>query len=242
MRNILRANIIYIGLCLMLLVALGIVLLYFPKADLHVWMNACHTPFLDTFFRYYTEVGEWVPYVVVVALLFYRFGWSAFLLANIAISGLIGQGLKYLFDTPRPLTYFAEHYPDVRLQLVDGVHMSAYYSFPSGHTITFFAFFFTLSLFVTRYLSEKKSGSLTHQATKINTLSAFWQIFFFLCALLGAYSRIYLSQHFAEDIWGGVLIGLTVSLLFCSLLPLISDKKWYKMHFFEKKLQKNLEH
>ena len=92
------------------------------------------------------------------------------------------------------------------------------------------------------YLSEKKSGSLTHQATKINTLSAFWQIFFFLCALLGAYSRIYLSQHFAEDIWGGVLIGLTVSLLFCSLLPLISDKKWYKIHFFEKKLQKNLEH
>ncbi len=240
MRNILRNNIIYIGLCLVFLIALGIALLVCPKGELHVWMNMYHSPFLDTFFKYFTLIGEWVPYAIVVALLFYSYGWSAFLLTNIAIGGLIGQGLKYAFDTDRPLTWFANNMPDVHLQLVDGVHMSKFYSFPSGHTITFFALFFTLSLILTDYLAGK-SGKENSSNRKSNTmLSLTAQIFFFLFALTGAYSRIYLSQHFAEDIWGGALFGIAFSLLLCAFLPRISDKKWYKMHFFEKKSQKNL--
>ena len=236
MRNILRNNIIYIGLCLVFLVTLGIVLLLFPKADLHLWMNAYHTPCLDSFFRYYTVIAEWGPYVVVLALLFYRFGWSVFMLANIVVSGLIGQGFKYLFDTDRPLTYFADNFPDIQLQLVDGVEMSKFYSFPSGHAITFFAMFYTLSLIITDYVS---SNQQINKSTP-QRINAITQICCFLFAVIGGYSRIYLSQHFAEDIWGGALLGLAFSILLSAPLPLILDKKWYKMHFFAKKTQKNL--
>jgi len=235
MRNIVKQNSIFIGLCLLSIIIIGVVLLCVPKAELHLWLNQYHSPFLNGFFRGYTVLAEWVPYVFVVLLLFYRFGWSAFLLANLLISGLIGQGLKYLFDTDRPLTWFANNYPDIQLQLVDGVHMSKFYSCPSGHTITFFVLFFTLCIIITNYFSVESTYKTTKLSKNIAT-----QVVCFLLALTGAYSRIYLSQHFAVDIWAGIIIALLVTILLSAFLPLISDKKWYKMHFFAKKTQKNL--
>lgn len=235
MLRIIKQNSIFIGLCLLSIIIIGVVLLCVPKAELHLWLNMCHSPFLDGFFRGYTVLAEWVPYMFVALLLFYSFGWSAFLLTNLLVSGLIGQGLKYLFDTDRPVTWFADRFPDIQLQLVDGVHMSKFYSCPSGHTITFFVLFFTLCMIITDYFSVESTCQTTKHSKNIAT-----QVVCFLLALTGAYSRIYLSQHFAEDIWVGIIIALLVSMAFCAILPLVSDKKWYKMHFFAKKIQKNL--
>jgi membrane-associated phospholipid phosphatase len=38
-------------------------------------------------------------------------------------------------------------------------------------------------------------------------------VFLFILASLGGYTRIYLSQHFALDVFGGILIGI-----FCTLI------------------------
>ena len=233
MKQILRQNKIFLGLCLIYIIILGVVLLLCPKADLHLWLNAHHTAAADWFFRNYSVIAEWGPYVVVLALLFYKVGWSLFLFVNIVVSGLVGQWLKYRFQAPRPLTYFEENFPDIQLPLVDGVEMHRYLSFPSGHAITFFVLFFTLCLIVTEYLANSKQRYP-------NGISTICQVVCFLLAVTGCYSRIYLSQHFAADIWSGCIVGMAVSLLFCALLPLISDKKWYKYHFFQKKSQKNL--
>lgn len=237
MKEILKRNSVYLGLCLALLVALGIVLLIYPKPDIHLWLNQFHRPVLDVFFRHYTIVAEWIPYVIAVALLFYKAGWSAFFAACVALSGLVGQAVKHLVDAPRPLTYFARNFPDIHLQLVEGVRMNRVYSFPSGHTLTFFAMFFALSIILTDYLANKNAQTTNHKPQIVPVL---WQILFFILAVAGAYSRIYLSQHFAFDIWGGIVVGMTVSMLLCLLLPLVKDQKWFNWHFFAKKTQKNL--
>ena len=204
--------------------------------------------------RSYTLVGEWIPYIVVALLLFYKAGWSVFLLADVALSGLIGQGLKYLFDTDRPLRWFADNMPEAQLQLVDGVTMSKWYSFPSGHTTTFFTLFFTLAIILSElfhhsnpsdpsdlsdpsHLSDSSASS--HQSDRSDpshpsdssasshpsdpsassrlSHSPWWItlgiILCFLLAVLGGYSRIYLSQHFAEDIFGGALLGTLTTIL-----------------------------
>ena len=220
----LQGNSIFLGLSLLLFIALAIIIGYIPKGELH--LSLClydsHTPFLDAFFRYYTQVGEWVPYVVCFLLLFYRFGWATFTTSCVLLSGAVTQVLKRIADAPRPLTWFATNYPDVQLPLVDGVEMSRYFSFPSGHTTTFFAFFFALSIIVSQSECRK-------------TWQVLIQVLFFFFATLGGYSRIYLSQHFAADILGGMGIGMLITGLLYLLFARWSNKKWWEMHFFCKK-------
>ena len=45
------------------------------------------------------------------------------------------------------------------------------------------------------------------------------QVLFFILALLGGYSRIYLSQHFATDVFAGGIIGvISVAILYPAFL------------------------
>lgn len=107
------------------------------------------------------------------------------------------QGIKYFFfaDADRPsLTFQLLHIP---LNLVDGVDVNIHHSFPSGHTTAAFSLFFCLSFF---------SGN--------NYAKITW----FLSALLIAFSRVYLSEHFFEDITAGSFIGVVFSFLVCSIL------------------------
>ena len=224
MKKLLKQNSTFLGLCLLLILVLSIAVGSVPKGELHLalCLFGSHTPLLDTFFRYYTQVGEWVPYVVCFLLLFYRLGWAAFTTSCVLLSGAITQVLKRIVDAPRPLTWFAANYPEVQLPLVSGVEMSRYFSFPSGHTTTFFAFFFALSILFS------KNGRLDRWQPALQTT-------FFLLATLGGYSRIYLSQHFAADVLGGMAIGLLITGLLYLLFAHWESKKWWKMHFFTKK-------
>lgn len=218
----LKQNRVFLVLSLGLMVGLSIALSVVPKGELHLLLCDRHTDARDIFYKYYTKVGEWVPYVACCLLLFFRFGWAIFTTSCVLLSGAVTQVLKRIVDAPRPLTWFATNYPDVQLPLVDGVEMSRYFSFPSGHTTTFFAFFFALSIIVSQ-----------------SSLRSHWcsvpQIIFFLLAALGGYSRIYLSQHFAADILGGMGIGMLITGLLYLLFARWKSKKWWRMHFFAKK-------
>lgn len=234
----LKQNRVFLLLSLGLMAVLGIALLVVPKGELHLLLCDRHSDARDVFYKYYTQVGEWVPYVVCFLLLFYRFGWAAFTTSCVLLSGAVTQVLKHIVDAPRPLTWFAANYPDVQLPLVDGVEMSRYFSFPSGHTTTFFAFFFALSIIVGQYYgsSEQQSDSRVVGKQRGQSVKrSVSEVVFFLLAALGGYSRIYLSQHFAADILGGIGIGLLITGLLYLLFARWENKKWWEMHFFAKK-------
>ncbi len=202
-----------------LVLILGIMLLFIPKDNLHLALCQPHTHFLDTVVPIFTNLVDWLPYVVVVLLLFYRAGWATFLASNLLLSTLIVQPIKHIVHAPRPLTWFAENMPDITLPLVEGVRMNHWLSFPSGHTTTFFVLFFSLSIIL---CTENIKGK--------NILS----FICFLFASFGAYTRIYLSQHFALDIFAGILIAI------CSTLVLyfILVKKSKNTQFWAWRVQK----
>ena len=232
--DFLRRNGLFLTLCTLLIVALSVALVCVPKAELHLLLCSPHTHTRDTLFRYYTQIGEWVPYLVCVALLFYKTGAAVFTLAGTLLSGLATQIIKRIVDAPRPLTYFAENYPDTVLPLVDGVEMSRFYSFPSGHTTTFFALFFALCIIGTDLL-RLRFANQSNNKPKYYALTAIWQIVCFALAALGGYSRIYLSQHFAADVLGGMCVGLLITGLLYIVFHRWQYRNWYKWHFFPKK-------
>ena len=186
---------------LVLALVLGIALLITPKAELHLALCQPHTTGLYTIVPIITNLVDWLPYLCVILLLFYRVGWATFLASNLLLSTVIVQPIKHIVCAPRPLTWFAENMPDVTLPLVEGVRMNHWLSFPSGHTTTFFVLFYSLSIIL---CAENVTGKMI------------LSFLCFLCASFGAYTRIYLSQHFALDIFAGILIALfsTLSLYF----------------------------
>lgn len=182
---------------LLLLVSLN------EKGDLHLMMNGYHTPLLDVFFKYFTYIGENIPFIFVIVLLFYQLGASIYLLATMIFNVLVTNGLKLVFKTPRPTLYFSENFPDITLPLVEGVKLYLSNGFPSGHTSAAFAFMTCIALMV-----------------KSKTVAAFCCI----TAILVGYSRVYLSQHFAEDIILGSVIGIFSGCLFYSFFLILKDK------------------
>lgn len=204
---------------LVLALVLGIVLFLMPKAELHLALCQPHTRFWDALVPVFTNLVDWLPYVTVVLLLFYRAGWATFLASNLLLSTLIVQPIKHIVHAPRPLTWFAENMPDVTLPLVEGVRMNQWLSFPSGHTTTFFVLFFSLSIIL---CAENIKGK------------TILSILCFLCASFGAYTRIYLSQHFALDIFAGILIAVCSTLVLYYFLVL----KTRNTQFWDWRVQK----
>ena len=204
---------------IVLALVLGIALLIIPKAELHLALCQPHTTGLDTIVPIITNLVDWLPYLCVILLLFYRVGWATFLASNLLLSTIIVQPIKHIVCAPRPLTWFAENMPDVTLPLVEGVRMNHWLSFPSGHTTTFFVLFYSLSIIL---CAENVTGKMI------------LSLLCFLCASFGAYTRIYLSQHFALDIFAGILIAVfsTLSLYFFLV------KKTKDTQFWDWKVQK----
>ncbi len=205
----------------MLVVALGLALLNIPQGELHLLLCDRHTPARDIFYRYYTHMAEWFPYVICVALLlFSRIGDGVFASAAMILSALSTQLLKHIVNAPRPVTWFEMFMPDVQLPLVEGVRMNHWFSFPSGHTTSFFALAFVVCILLTKKWSKQ---------------GVWIQIVLFALAALGGYSRIYLSQHFAKDVCAGILVGTLITILCYAIFHRYEDKKWYNYRLFAKK-------
>ena len=180
----------------LLMVILGLMYAY-PKPELHLMLNAHHTSLQDTFFKYYSVLAEWPLYVLaLLPLLWKKTKMTIFFAICELTGGAILQILKHTISHDRPVSVF-EQYQDLTLPLVEGVTMYHSNSFPSGHASTFFMFSTCLVIFLAyRY----------HQTDKPNAL-------LLVLAVLGAYSRVYLSQHFLSDVCVGSIIGFTTPFL-----------------------------
>lgn len=206
------------------MIALGLALLCIPKGELHLLLSDHHTHARDIFYRYYTQVAEWFPYIVcVLVLLFGRIGDGVFASVCMIVSALTTQLFKFIVNAPRPLKWFEMNMPDVQLCLVDGMNTHSWHSFPSGHTTSFFALAFVLCILLTRCPRNPRM-------TRVLV-----QIVLFVLAALGGYSRIYLNQHFALDVLAGIFVGLGITILFYLLFSCWESKKWYNYRVFAKK-------
>ena len=197
---------------LALLLAVGGLLLATPRQTAFFWVNGHHTPVLDQFFRPLTNVGDGLFYVLVcLALLWVRFRWALVGLVCFAVTSLVADALKYFVFTghPRPAPYFAAHAGYPALHIVAGVVMGTLKSFPSGHSTSAFSVFLLLT-----YLVRRKA----------------WGYAFVLLAALTAYSRVYLAQHFVEDVLAGSVLGTGITLALLAWLPgwlQRHPRRWY---------------
>ena len=223
MKRFFKENAIFIGLSLILVAVLGLALLYIPQGELHLLLCDRHTPARDIFYRYYTHVAEWFPYVVCVGLLlFSSIGNGVFASSAMILSALSTQVLKHIINAPRPVTWFEMFMPETQLPLVEGVKMNHWFSFPSGHTTSFFAVAFVACILFT-------------SSPRIPRLARYLvQIVLFALATLGGYSRIYLSQHFAKDVFAGILVGTLITIVCYAIFYRFEDKNGIITGFLQK--------
>lgn len=177
----------------LIFILLGALLLVInTKTEIHLGFNTFHTSFFDSFFYYITYLGDGIMAVLtVIILLAIKYRYAFIVGVSNLIAAIITQTLKQtaFSDFVRPKKFF-EGIHD--LYFVPGVENYSYFSFPSGHSTCAFALYFSLALLV-----------------KNKTL----ELSLFFVALLVGYSRIYLSQHFFEDVYAGSLIGIVTSFI-----------------------------
>lgn len=202
---------------LVLIVIVLALLCLYPKLELHLMLNAWHNSTEDTFFKYYTIMAEWPLYLLaLLPLCWKKYGMTVFFAVSELSAGLLLQILKHLFNSERPICLF-EKCQDMVLPLVEGVDMHHSNSFPSGHASTFFVFY-TCAALILAYYYQQKLRRHDHRRWFLINASMLLLVTF---AALGAYSRIYLSQHFLSDVCMGSIIGFITP---CVIFYFFRDK------------------
>lgn len=180
----------------------------YPKLELHLLLNSYHTRLQDVFFTYYSMLAEGPLYALALIPVFWRKVRMILFFALCELSGgAVLQILKQLISMPRPSSVF-ENYPDIALPVVEGVSLHSGNSFPSGHASTFFIFCTCCALYLA-YLYKR--GVVQNRSKKV--LFGFSLLILLALAALGAYSRVYLSQHFLSDVCMGSVIGFVTPCL-----------------------------
>ena len=116
-------------------------LLSVGKIESHLLLNSYHTKWLDTFFRYFTQIGGWVPCAVAgILLLFRKWRVATIILVGQLVATLITSPIKRIFRAPRPSIVLSEL--GIDFPIIEGVDLHSTLSFPSGHTSAVFSFCF----------------------------------------------------------------------------------------------------
>lgn len=195
-------------------VGLFIALLY-SKADIHIIINKNHNSFFDLFFQYFTYFGDAAfAGILIILFIFIKYRYSILLLLSNIILTIVVQSSKFIFKAPRPKYYFENFYnQDYTLHLIPDINVWNWNSFPSGHSATAFCVFFILA-----FLSSKNQ---------------FIKILFLIPAILVAYSRMYLSQHFFVDTLFGSLIGVCIA-FFSYKIIMKWKKQWLDLSIIKR--------
>ena len=198
-------------LYLLVLCACLVIKLLYTKDEIYFAVNSRFSDWADFIAPYITDIGNgWTTVVLSAILLLFSYR-KAFLMATTyAITSLLAQVVKFIFDAPRPKLYFKDQLS--RIHFVNGVDILQYHSFPSGHTVTAFSTGLLIS-----YLAKNK----------------YWGILAVIVAMMVGYSRMYLSEHFFEDVTAGSVLGVFLTIFW---IAYIDGKKFLHLPGWQKGL------
>ncbi|AMR34322.1 hypothetical protein A0256_24145 [Mucilaginibacter sp. PAMC 26640] len=181
----------FIPYLIMLIICVAVKIEYDRETVYHT-VNAIHNHIADYLAPYITDIGDGLTVVVLSAILvLFNYRRAFLLFSSFLLTAIVAQALKYCINMPRPGTYFNGRMEGI--YLVKGVYIiGGIQSFPSGHTVTAFSAAVTIT-----YLLKNK----------------FWGMALLIVAILVGYSRMYLSEHFFEDVTAGSAIGTFVTVL-----------------------------
>jgi membrane-associated phospholipid phosphatase len=192
---------------LVLIAACLIIKLTYTREEIYFAVNALNWPWADTVSPYITDIGDGITTIILaVILLMFSYRKALVLAGGYAFSSIVAQILKHTFDAPRPKLYFQDQL--ARIHFITGTDQLSLHSFPSGHTVTIFS-----TTVIVTYWCKKK----------------YWGLPLFLLAVLVGYSRIYLSQHFFEDVTAGSTVGVVVAtiwLYWTEKTEFLKSPKW----------------
>jgi len=181
---------------LVVLTACLLIKLNYSREEIYFAVNSHNFAFGDLIAPYLTDLGNfWSVVVISVVLSLFNYSRAFLMLLINTITALFAQVVKHIFDAPRPTLYFQSQLS--RIHLVKGVDMLKLHSFPSGHTVSAF----TTALLITYWCRNKT-----------------WGLPLLLLAMMVGYSRMYLSEHFFEDVTAGSTIGVVVTICLITLL------------------------
>ncbi|MCT4582184.1 MAG: phosphatase PAP2 family protein [Flavobacteriales bacterium] len=190
--KIIKSSKYFVLVYVLFLVGVVYLLMNFSRLEGTVLVNQTWTPVQDVFFKYCTYLGGGETAIIVVCLLLLFSGVRNGVIALVSFGVTAGatQFLKRIVfpEVMRPYIALWDEFKEGELHLVLSEElMKKGHSFPSGHTTSAFSVFLILTLFAKR----PRLG-----------------IVFASIAVLASYSRVYLSQHFFEDIFVGSMIGV----------------------------------
>lgn len=210
----------FIGIVLFVILG-ALLLLRIEKGDVVLFFSDHRSVLGDPFFRYFTKMGEiFVYFLATIALLFYRYRYAILVPLTGFLTLISSLGLKYYFQHPRPVLFFKEMGIFDQVNLVEGVALLNRLSFPSGHTMSAFAFYGLLA-FILPY----------KRLTALLLVTA---------AILVGLSRVYLVQHFFEDVYTGALFGTLIALLVYYAQSFLSQEpdRWYNQSLRKQNAEK----
>lgn len=214
LKTLLKNNLGFFIPYLIFLIIGFIILIITNKGDLLLWINKNHNYYLDIFYKYITNLGEGYYFAVIIIIMgLFRFKYFLQGLILFSSTGLAAQLLKQIFDDPRPISYFGK---SVALNLVEGVSVYSWNSFPSGHSTSAFTIFLFFSFLIENQLIK---------------------FLFFIIALNVAISRIYLVQHFFVDVYFGSILGSFITIIISIYLnnnEKLNSKSWYNYQFIKR--------
>jgi membrane-associated phospholipid phosphatase len=192
---------------IVVLCACLVVKLLFTRSEIYFAVNGVYSNWADYGAPFITDIGDGIAVIVLSAILaLFSYRYAFLMITSYAITSLTAQILKYSFDMPRPKVYFSNQLD--KIHFVKDLYILTVHSFPSGHSVTAFS-----AGVVVTYLVKNKM----------------WGILLLGVAVLVGYSRMYLSQHFFEDVLAGSVIGVMVTILWLSWIDrrkFINSPRW----------------